>query len=269
MLLAADSNNAAPIYSPDGSVAYVSTRSGCVELWLSEVGKPEPQQITKFQCSGMIVLPSWAPDGRSIVFSFRQDGATNLFVYSLPTKTLKPITSTRNRDISPVYSGDGRYLYYSSNDDGTSRIWRVRTDNASRAEPMFVEAVTGFQPSPDGKWLYYLRDGEDLTVLRRNLDDGATEEIAHISGLPTLVNGFALSGGHIFLPVSQSDFSTSEVYEIDPSTRNAYVAMHLKGLAPYSDSGTPGFSVSADGSKLIAAHTRRYETTLYTSSMTR
>jgi WD40 repeat protein len=210
----------------------------------------------------MMVLASWSPNGKSIVFSFRQAGATNLFVYSLPTKTLKQITSTRNRDISPVYSGDGRYLYYSSNDDGTSRIWRVRTDNTSRPEPMFVEAVTGFQPSPDGKWLYYLRDGEDLTLLRRNLEDGATEEIVHISGRPTFINGFVLSAGHIFLPVSQSDFSASEVYEIDPSTRNAYVAMHLKGLAPYSDSGTPGFSVSADGSKLIAAYTQRYETTL-------
>jgi WD40 repeat protein len=239
-----------------------------MELWLFEESKSTPQQITKFQCAGMIILPSWAPDGRSIVFSFRQNGATNLFSYDIPAQKLKQITSTHNRDISPVYSGDGRYLYYSSNDDGTSRIWRVRTDNSSRAEPMFVEAVTGFQPSPDGKWLYFLRDGQDLTLLRRDLEDGATEEVFHVSGRPTFLNGFAFSGGHVFLPVSQGDSSTSEVYEIDPGIRSARIAIRLKGLAPYSESGVPGFSVSADGTKLITAHTQRYQTTLYTSSMT-
>ncbi len=270
LLLAADSNNAAPIYSPDGrSLAFTSNRSGCVELWLFERDEPAPRQITKFQCSGMIVLPSWAPDSKSIVFSYRENGATNLYTYDIPTRTLKQITSTHNRDISPVYSGDGRYLYYSSNDDGTSRIWRIRTGGSSRAEPMFVEAVTGFQPSPDGKWLYFLRTGEDLTLVRRNLEDGATEDIFHVSGRPTFINNFVLSGPRVFLPVSQSDSSVSDVYEVDPDTHTAHIALRLKGLAPYAESGAPGFSVSADGTKLIAAHTQRHETTLYTAAMAR
>lgn len=266
VLVESDSNNASPMYSPDGRLlAYTSNRSGCMELWLAEDGKPEPRQITHFQCSGILLMPSWAPDGRSIAFSLRENAATNLFLYDVPALTLRQITATHNRDISPVYSGDGRYLYYSSNDDGTSRIWRVRTDGSSHAEPMFVEAVTGFEPSPDGRWLYFLRDGDDLTLLRKNLEDGAIEEVFHVAGRPTFLNSFEFAGDRIFLPVSQSDPTSSDVYEIDPATRHGRVVMHLKDLAPYSESGNPGFSVSADGSRLVAAHTQRYETTLYTT----
>lgn len=107
----------------------------------------------------MVLTPAWAPDGRSIVLSFRQDGATNLLVLDIASKRIRQVTATLNRDFSPVYSGDGNYLYFSSNDDGTPHIWRIRADGAAHAEPLFLEAMSGFAPSPDGKWLYFLRPG--------------------------------------------------------------------------------------------------------------
>ena len=119
-----------PVYGPDGnSVAFISTRSGPTELWLYRQGEQAPRQLTNFQGSGVLVLAlSWSPDGRSIVFSFRQQGATNLYRYDTVRGILKQLTSTRNRDICPVYSGDGKYIYFSSNDDGASRVWRIRAD---------------------------------------------------------------------------------------------------------------------------------------------
>ena len=113
-------------------MAFISTRTGWGELWIKRAGEVSPTQLKHFGGTGLIFLPSWAPDGRSIVFSLRQNGATNIVVYDLGSKTTQKITSTRNRDFGAVYSADGKSLYYSSNDDGTSRIWRMRADGTSR-----------------------------------------------------------------------------------------------------------------------------------------
>jgi len=254
-----------PMLSPNGNLlAYTSTRSGCMELWLSQDGHPAAQ-VTHFQCKGSVFLPAWSPNNHELTFSFRDQGTTNLFVYDTTSRSLRQITSTKNRDISSVYSSDSRYLYYSSNDDGTSRIWRVRTDGASRPEPMFIEAVGGFAPSPDGHWLYYLRAGSQLTLLRRNLEDSTTEEFLHLDGRPTFINGFVFANNRIYLPVSQDDNSASDVYEVDPATHNAHVVLRLHGLAPYSESGTPGFSVAGDGSKLAVSQVVHDESYVYTT----
>lgn len=107
-----------------------------------------PDATHSFRWGWLSLFPLVGADGRSIVFSFRQNGATNIVIYDLGSKTMRKITSTRNRDFGAVYSADGRALYYSSNDDGTSRIWRVHADRMSRAEPLFWRRWPGSFPQP-------------------------------------------------------------------------------------------------------------------------
>lgn len=95
---AGENYGADPVYSPDGRfIAFVSTRSGCMDLWLSRGGTSAAEQITQFRCRGMLMFPAWSPDGQSIAFSFREHGATNLFVYSLGTRSVRQITFTHKR----------------------------------------------------------------------------------------------------------------------------------------------------------------------------
>ena len=271
VLLSSNSIDSSPVYSPDGrSVVFASTRSGSIELWLYRAGDAAPRQLTHLQGSGLTLMPAWAPDGRSIVFSFRQDGATNLFVCDLASRTLRQITFTRNRDISPAYSSDGRYIFYSSNDDGASRIWRLRADGSSRAEPLFLEAVAGFLPSPDGKWLYFTHNEQDLSLSRRNLQDGSTEEIFHIAGHPAFFNNIVLAKHHIFLAVSQpEDGSKAEIFEVEPEARTSRLAARLQDLPPIFESGLSGFSVSPDASTVILGHIKLNQSAFYTAQLTR
>lgn len=267
VLLPSDHTDAAPMYSPDGKMlVFTSTRTGWGELWLYRLGDKAPKQLTHFAGQGLIFLPSWSPDGRSIVFSLRQNGATNVVVYDLASQSLREITSTHNRDISPVYSSDGQFIYYSSNDDGTSRIWRIRADGTGRAEPLFLEAVVGFVPSPDGRWLYFTHDGPELTVLRKSLVDGATEEVFHVPGRLSFFNSLAIANGHIYVGVSRDNSSTSDLFIIDPETKSARVVAHLKDIPPFSDGG---FSVSPDGSRLVVGRALRDESSLYMANLTR
>jgi Tol biopolymer transport system component len=269
-LFRSENIDASPEYSPDGnSVAFTSTRSGWDELWLYRSGETAPKQLTHFQGTGVVFLPSWAPDSKTIVFGLRQGAATNLYCYDTPNGLLKKLTATPNRHFSPVFSSDGTHIYFSSNDDGSSRIWRIRADGSSRAEPLFLEALVGFVASADGRWLYFIREGSTLSLLRRSLQDGSTEEIFHTSGRATFLNDLAVANGSIYMAVSRDTKSRTEILKIDPVTGTATVMAHLSNLPPFFETEVPGFTVSPDGSKLLAAHTQLTESRFYTASVTR
>jgi Tol biopolymer transport system component len=257
-----------PVYAPDGnSVAFISTRSGPTELWSYRKGEQALKQLTHFQGSGLVVLaPSWSPDSRFIVFSFRREGATNLYRYDTINGTLRQLTSTRNRDICPVYSGDGTYIYFSSNDDGASRVWRIRADGSNRAEPQFLEAVGGFLPSQDGKWLYFIQAGQPLSLSRRNLLDGTTEEVFHTTGTPTILNDLAIANGLVYFAVSHDSAADADVFALDPDTRKSKLVAHLDDLPSVEYSG---FSISPHGDKLLSVHTKRSENVFYTAILAR
>lgn len=264
LLLTSEKADSSPAYSPDGkNIAFVSTRTGWGELWLYHIGSSVPVQLTHFRGEGLVFIPSWSPDGSSLAFSFRKDGATNIMIYNLASGAMRTLTETRHRDFNPVYSADGRYLFYSSNDDGTSRIWRMRVDGRGRAEPLFLEAVSSFFPSSDGCWLYFLEQNAQLSLWRRSLIDGSTEQIFHVPGRATFVDSIAIAGDHVYLSISQSDLSVSEIFEINPTVKSARVVAHLRDLPPLSESGITGFAISPDGSTLIVGHTRHYTTSLY------
>jgi Tol biopolymer transport system component len=255
----------APALSPDGRlVSFASTRSGLEQLWIGRVGDPAPMQATHFEDKGLVLFPSWSPDSHTVAFSFRQGAATNIFLYSVLTGTLKQITSTRNRDITPVFGADGKYLYYSSNDDGTSRLWRVRTDGSERPEPMFWEAVTGYLPSSDGRWMYFVEAGQSISLIRRNLQSGTSEVVFHTAGSPSFANDLATAHGFIYMAVSTTETSQADIFQIAPDTGTAKVVAHLSGLPSYEVSG---FSVSSNGKSLIVSQIVRNESILYTEAL--
>lgn len=255
-----------PAYSPDGkSVAFISTRSGWAELWLRREENP-PLQITQLAGAGTIFMPTWAPDGHAIAFSVRNNGATNIFVSDLQSHSIRKLTSTRNRDIGPVYSSDSKSIFFSSNDDGTSRIWRIREDGKERPEPLFVEAILGFQVSGDGKWLYYLQAGQTYTLVRRSLVDGNTEEVFTIPGRPAFLDSQYIANNKVYLAASSDDSSEAEVYEINPDTKESKVITWLHDIAPPAAFVMPGMSVKPDGKQLIYSHKKNDKIILFSAN---
>src|SRR2546426_1031292 len=66
-----------------------------------------------------ILSPTWAPDGRSVVFSgLAVSGYSDLYRLWLPDGRLEPLTADRYQDLDPTFSADGGTVVFSSDRTG-------------------------------------------------------------------------------------------------------------------------------------------------------
>lgn len=257
-------------FSPDSNtIAFISTRSGSAELWLKHRGSEAPERTTHFDGQGFLFEPHWSPDGDRITFSFRKDGATNVMVYNVLTHELKRVTDTTNRDFNPIFSRDGRSIFFSSNADGTSRIWRIDVEGKQPPEPLFTEAVANFASSFDGQWLYYLDNRQQLTIFRISLLDGTTQEIYRTDARPALVNSLVVTPEGIYLAVSHLNEQEIRIDRIDPVSFLAKTVWRIPGYVDASILGSQSFDVTSDGSQLLTTRVLRHSSNHFLSAATR
>src|SRR5215475_6578724 len=100
---------------------------------------------------------------------------------SMPEEIIQEITPERWRlakqifqaangsttDLNPVWSPDGKYLYFSSNRGGSMNIWRAPIDEKSGATLGEPEAVTTIGAATSALHLSFSREGGGSLMRRR------------------------------------------------------------------------------------------------------
>ena len=178
-----------PRFSPDGQfIAFTSDRGGKTHqagdnLWILPSSGGEPIQVTN-ESYRLLNGPVWSPDGEYLVarkhFTSRRSlGAGEMWMYHRDalkngaTAGLQLTQRTNDqKDVNePVFSPDGRYLYYSldatSGDtfeydkDSTKGIYAIkRLELATGDSETLIRGPGGAcrpTPSPDGKTLAFVR----------------------------------------------------------------------------------------------------------------
>ncbi|MGA2952843.1 MAG: S41 family peptidase [Caulobacteraceae bacterium] len=101
-----------PIFSPDGKTLSFSDSSH--KLWVVGVDGGAPQQVAQDKFSE-IHDQAYSPDSRWLAFSMT---ATNrrrdLYLYNLTSGVLTRLGDGSSIDANPVFSPDGKYLYFAS-----------------------------------------------------------------------------------------------------------------------------------------------------------
>jgi eukaryotic-like serine/threonine-protein kinase len=142
-------------FSPDGRrVAFISTRSGDPEIWLSDPDGSNAVQLTSMGARDTN-CPHWSPDGQLIAFSSTLEGEFD--VYVVPAAGGKPrrLTSHPAVDLNPRFSRDGKRIYFSSMRSGDYRIWKMPAAGGDAVQ-VTPNQGSGAYESPDGSNLYYL-----------------------------------------------------------------------------------------------------------------
>ncbi len=154
-----------PAWSPDGTRLVFATalpdpfsRSPS-ELWTVTLATGEKRLL-----AGAIdgVQPSWSPHGQRIAYwtmsgEGRPIGQRDIWTAPSSGGTATSVTSDSALDWSPVWSPDGRFLYFSSDRGGSMNLWRIPLDEATGRVQGPPESLT--TPSPDSRHLTVSADG--------------------------------------------------------------------------------------------------------------
>ena len=104
--------------------------------------------------------PVLSPDGQTVVFQLREvdypanKAATGLWRVGVNGEGLRRLTVAGANATQPVFSTDGRTLYFLSNRGGSQQVWRIDL-SGGEAQPVtsYPLDVGSFRLSPDGRAL--------------------------------------------------------------------------------------------------------------------
>jgi len=151
-----------PQYSADGSaIAFVSTRTGSPQVWLSRADGSEPRQLTRLESADVYIQSlAWSPDSARLAVQVTRPESTGIFEVAVSDGGMRPLVDG-DADM-PVYSPDGRWLYFRVPDPRTAKTMRIPAQGGP------PEAVKDLPPgvlrvTPDGKAVVYVK-GRDVFI---------------------------------------------------------------------------------------------------------
>lgn len=238
-LLASSAQDASPQYAPAGDrICFRSDRNGEEHLWVSDADGNNPVPITQ-----NALYPSvghWSPEGRQIVFHNSKTGE----IY-LSQETTAGHWETRPLGVSgvhPVFAPDGAWIYAGT----TKQIFKVPVTGGTPSE---VVKTGGFSLglSPDGAWLYFMREVNDTVLWQARTDTGELSRA--VDGiLPACTSCWVLTPtGIYYLGSDKASFDAQAIYfhrfKAQPGEVDRLVIKYPEPLAPV---GSGPFSLAPD-----------------------
>ena len=257
-----------PAWSPDGTELVVATvgivnskiRTGNGQLVRVSLADGTRREVTRTDSDA--VQPQWSPHNLRIAYWAKGERSGSLTIWTVPAAGGNPVRVTTNNaeNWSPVWSPDGRLLYFLSNAGGTTNLWWVPIDESTGKVTTAPQVLTASSDdlanlaiSHDGRRLVYAKQ-----LLLTNLEAvsfdpdthkivGRPQPVTRLSkgsmGLDLSRDGdrivFASAGQHEDLYVARSDGSA--LRQISDGTFKA----RLPQLSP--DGSTVAFTGDRDG----------------------
>lgn len=232
-----------------GRIAYASNADGDYEIFVMRADGSRVRQLTHNQVDDF--GPSWAPDGRRIVFERErgEDGYEDLYIVDVAGGPARPWILSRSIDEGePDWSPDGRWIAFRGNDAGDGadvvavtldrkrgRIVSSQSENSTNSDPAW---------SPDGASMALVEsyEGSDLYVAKFCCSHGYRKE--HLTGSGWGIHDVDWSPDASCIAYTQDAAGASELYTMRADGGEPRL------VSKAVPSGTVG-SWSPDGSQIL------------------
>jgi Tol biopolymer transport system component/predicted Ser/Thr protein kinase len=201
------SNNADPVWSPDGSrIVFDSDRKHQGDLYRKPTGGGSEEPLVEEE--GQRIADDWSPDGRFLALELREprgERRVSLSILSLADGKLTTFFRRGVNNGDARFSPDGRWIAYTSEESGRNEIYLAAFPG--QGERWQVSTEGGVQPRwrRDGKELFYL--SSDLRLMSVEVrassatpEPGVPKLLFEPHPLPTFYD--AAADGQRFLVVS-------------------------------------------------------------------
>ncbi len=171
-----------PTWSPDGQwLAYVSFENKRSAVFVQLVRTGERRQVSARV--GINGAPAWSPDGKKLALTLGgSNGNPDIYVLELATQNLTRITDDPAVDTEPVWTQDGRALYFTSDRAGGPQIYRIGVNPGDRPKRITFNGNYNARPrlSPDGTQLAMVTlEGGNYRIAIQDLANGGVRVLSH------------------------------------------------------------------------------------------
>ena len=158
-----------PVFSPDGSdlimVKNQAQNNNLIRMRIDQ----SVESLTDFTDHTQLSTPRFSPNGQFMVLSQWQSGYRDIWIYDRFGRPYRRLTADHHIDRDPVFSADGRLIYFSSDRTGIANLYAI--DLVEETLWQVTNVLGGaFQPSPspDNTQLAfqsYSTNGYDIAVM--------------------------------------------------------------------------------------------------------
>ena len=202
-----------PSWSPDGqTIAFTGISGGVSDLYLVNVEGGTARQLTNDRFAD--TMPAWSPNGSQIAFASDRGPGTSfdrltfaqprLALYDLRSGEIETLTLFPDaKHINPAWSPDGESLYFISDRDGVSNVYRYALEEAAVYQvtdlASGVSGITGLSPAlsvaqQTGRVAYAVFEAQTYNVYALEqgeaqgeaVEPGATPGVEAVAVLPPL-----------------------------------------------------------------------------------
>jgi TolB protein len=165
-----------PTPSPDGAwLAYTTERGdGSKQVWIRPIAGGESRQLTHEPDSARATTPTWAPDGKSLLYITTRTKQYNVYRIPFDGGEAVPMSNAEGGNRFATYSPDGSKIVFSSNRLRPTELWGfnlyVMDGAGEKVGERDAKQITNHEGSPghpvwapDGKWVAFVAKAVDTT----------------------------------------------------------------------------------------------------------
>ncbi len=155
-----------PSLSPDGKfLCFAVGHDGTMNVGVTDTLGKDFHLVTSYKNGEQVYLPKWSPDGKNIVFGYAFREEQDIASVNVENREVEMLITGTPDDRNPIYSADGKYLYFVSDRTGIFNVYKMEV--ASKKIDQITNVLGGaFTPtvSDSGKIAYSLYTSKGFKI---------------------------------------------------------------------------------------------------------